>query len=337
MNTFRTEIIPAPSRFRISHESTILLNGSCFTDNIGQKLRELSFKAEINPFGVIYNPLSLLNSLGILLDGGKFTGKDLNFHNDLWFSWDHHSSFSNPNKKDCLSKINEQIHVSSSFLKKADFLFLTFGTAWVYRLKINGEIVNNCHKFPESEFDRIFLGPNDIENSWKSFIPEILKINKNLKIIFTVSPVRHWKDGAHGNQLSKSALLLAIDKLCSIFPDNTEYFPAYELLLDDLRDYRFYADDLFHPNTQAVNYIWSVFGDVYFDKQTQEINKELGKLNQAKNHRVFNEGTDAFRKFKEKLLKQTQQLNKKYPFLEINGIKPQGNPGPFFSRQASGN
>jgi hypothetical protein len=319
MNTFRTEIDLQPSSFRISHKSKILINGSCFADNIGQKLSELRFKIKINPFGVVYNPLSLLNGLGILLDGEEFTEEDLSFYNELWFSWDHHSSFSNPSKEICLGKINGETRNSAKHLKKTDFLIITFGTSWAYRLKKTGEIVSNCHKVPEKEFDRIFLNPQDIVNSWKVFIPELLMKNPGMKIIFTVSPVRHWKDGAHGNQLSKSSLLLAINDLCHIFPGFTEYFPSYEILLDDLRDYRFYDDDLFHPNTQAVNYIWSIFSNVYFDTKTLEINRELEKLNQSMNHRAYNKDTEAYLKFTEKLNKKTKELSEKYPFLGLQG------------------
>lgn len=320
MSAFRTKIELKPSGFRISHKDKILLNGSCFSDNIGQKLETLLFDVKINPFGVVYNPLSILNGLGILLDGDSFTGEDLEYHNELWFSWDHHSSFSHPDKNQCLKKINEEIKTTSRHFKKTNFLIITFGTAWVYRLKKNGEVVSNCHKLPEKEFERILLSPEDIVNSWKAFIPELLKKNKNLKIIFTVSPVRHWKDGAHGNQLSKSILLLAIDELCRVFPEKAEYFPAFEILLDDLRDYRFYADDLLHPNTQAVNYIWGIFEKVYFDKETSGINREVEKLVQAGNHRVFNKHTESHRKFMEQNKEMAKQLSIKYPFLNLKKI-----------------
>ncbi len=320
MNSFRTLTEQKTSSFRISHQSKILFNGSCFTENIGQKLHELYFRVRINPFGVVYNPLSLLNSLGILLDGEEYSELDLDFHNELWYSWDHHSSFSNPEKEECLVRINDEIKISSKHLKKSDFLVLTFGTAWVYMLNKTGEIVSNCHKVPSKEFDRILLSQQDIVNSWKAFIPELLKKNENLKIIFTVSPVRHLKDSAHGNQLSKSVLLLSIDELCKLFPQNTEYFPAYEIQLDDLRDYRFYADDLLHPSRQAIDYIWNIFGETYFDKETREINKELEKLIQAKNHRVYNENTDAFRKFRRKIANQAKQLGETYPFLDLKNF-----------------
>lgn len=320
MSAFRTKIELQESSFRISHKSRILLNGSCFTDTIGQKMQKLLFPVRINPFGVVYNPISILNGLGILLDEDYYTEDDLLFHNELWFSWDHHSSFSGTVKENCLNHINEEIKTSSKHLKKADYLLITFGTAWIYRLKKTGEIVSNCHKLPEKEFERLLLKPKDIVKSWTVFIQELLGKNKKLKIIFTVSPVRHWKDGAHGNQISKSILLLAIDEICKAFPDNTDYFPAYEIMMDDLRDYRFYADDLLHPNTQAVNYIWEIFQKCYFDKSTLEINKEVEKITLAMNHRVYNEDTDAHRKFREKLAIQTRVLAKKYPFLNFKNI-----------------
>ncbi len=317
MSAFRTNIELQSSPFRISHKDKILFNGSCFTDNIGQKLKDLHFQARINPFGVVYNPLSVMNSLGILLDGEEFKEEDLEFQNELWFSWDHHSSFSNPDKAACLEAINKEIKISSKHLKKTKFLLVTFGTAWIFRLKKTGQVVANCHKVPAKEFDRILLSQEDIVKPWSIFINELLDKNKELKIIFTVSPVRHWKDGAHGNQLSKSVLLLAIDQLCREFPENTEYFPAYEILLDDLRDYRFYDDDLLHPNKLAIEYIWNFFEKVYFDKETLEVNKELKKIILAKNHRIYHNNTEAYRKFKAKLADQVTILNKKYPFLEL--------------------
>ncbi|MCB9012811.1 MAG: GSCFA domain-containing protein [Bacteroidales bacterium] len=317
MSTFRSEIDLQASSIRIDHRGRVFFHGSCFTDNIGQKLKDLHFPVIINPFGVVYNPLSALNSLGIILDNDEYTEDDIECFNELWFSWDHHSSFSNANKDECLKHINGEIKSASKHLKKTDVLLLTFGTAFVYRLKKNGRIVSNCHKLPEKEFDRIFLEPESIVRAWSSFIPELLKKNPAMKIIFTISPVRHWKDGAHGNQLSKASLLLATDQICKMFPDNTEYFPAYEILMDDLRDYRFYAEDMFHPNSIAVNYIWEKFEKAYFKKETIEINKELTAILQAKNHRVFNKETDAYRKFSEKLAERIKKFKKDYPYIDF--------------------
>jgi hypothetical protein len=321
MSTFRTVIEPDPSPVRISHKSTIQFHGSCFTENIGRKMEELLFPVRVNPFGVVYNPVSVMNGIGILIDGQEFTWEDLEHGNDLWFSWDHHGSFSDPDKEKCLEKINKEINISSKHLKKTDILLVTFGTAWIYRLRKTGQVVANCHKVPAKEFDKVLLSVEDIVSSWSSFINELLKNRRKLKIIFTVSPVRHWKDGAHGNQLSKAILLLAIDELCRLYPRNTEYFPAYEILLDDLRDYRFYKDDMLHPSPQAVDYIWIAFEKVYFGTETMAINREIEKINTARNHRPFKPDTAAFKKFSANLSKQVSGLKEKYPFLNLKGYK----------------
>ena len=318
MQTFRSEINPEISRFRISHETKVLFTGSCFTENIGSFLKEYLFPVRVNPFGVVYNPISVLNTLGILLDNEKFTEDDLEYANDLWFSWDHHSSFSNPDKDICLKNINREIAESSKHLKETRFLLITFGTAWVFRLKENGKIVSNCHKFPDSHFDRILLNKDDIIKAWEIFLDELFTINPDLNVIFTVSPVRHWKDGAHGNQLSKATLLLAVDEICNIFPDRTQYFPAYELLLDDLRDYRFYSDDLFHPGTQAIEYIQTKLGQTYFDNRTIELIKEIKKLVQAKNHRVYNQNSQSYLNFKTKQKQTIKKLSLLYPSVDFS-------------------
>ena len=318
MLTFRTEINPDPSQFRISHETKAIFTGSCFAENIGSFLKENLFPVRINPFGVVYNPVSVLNTLGILLDEESFTENDLEFYNNLWFSWDHHGSFSNPDKEECLKKINREIEHSSKHLKESRFLLVTFGTAWVYRLKASGKVVSNCHKVPDSEFDRILLNQEDIVFAWENFLDELFTINPDLNVIFTVSPVRHWKDGAHGNQLSKATLLLSVDNLCNKFPEKTEYFPAYELLLDDLRDYRFYADDLLHPASQALEYVQAKFSQTYFDGKTIELIKEIRKLIQAKNHRVYNENSEAFQNFKSAQRQSIKNLSAIYPFLDLD-------------------
>ena len=318
---FRTEINPGPSLNRISHETKVLFTGSCFAENIGSYLKEFLFPVKINPFGVVYNPLSVLNTLGILLDGNKFGEDDLEYRDELWFSWDHHSSFSHPDKGECLRKINLEIESSSKHLKQSRFLVITFGTAWVYRLKESGKIVSNCHKVPDSAFDRILLKPEDIIQSWENFLDEIFTLFPDLTVIFTISPVRHWKEGAHGNQLSKAVLLLAVDELCNKFPDKTEYFPAYEILLDDLRDYRFYADDLLHPGTQALEYIRDKFGQTYFDGKTIELIREIKKLIQAKNHKVFNKDSESYVKFKDAQLKLISNISLLYPFLDLTEFR----------------
>lgn len=320
MAEFRTPVVIEPSLRKIDHQHRILLMGSCFTDSIGRKLQEYLFPVKINPFGVLYNPLSIMNGLGILADKTDYQENEIGYFNDLWFSWDHHSSFSHPEKEHCLERINKELRNSSGFLSQAEILMITFGTSWIFRLKSNGQVVANCHKHPEKLFDRIFLNPEDIVRSWSEFIPELLKINPELRIIFTVSPVRHLKDGAHGNQLSKASLLLSVNRLCRLFPENLEYFPAFEILLDDLRDYRFYAPDMLHPNDTAITYVQKIFAECYFDTETRNINRELESLAEAWNHRFFNPDAPASIRFRKKTNERVDMLRKKYPYLPIRDI-----------------
>jgi hypothetical protein len=321
MNPFRTEINPLPSEFRIDHKTKILMTGSCFSVNIGSYLADTLFPVVVNPFGVIYNPVAVLNTLGILMDGTAFGQEDLEFRNELWFSWDHHTSFSHPERQECLKNINTGIDSSSRHLKECRYLLITFGTAWVYRLKSTGKPVTNCHKFPDSEFVRIFLEPGEIISLWEPFLEELFAFVPELRIIFTVSPVRHWKDGAHGNQISKSSLLLAIDELVKKFPLRTEYFPAYEILLDDLRDYRFFADDMLHPNSMAIDYIQEKFNSAYFNAETVELNKEILKIVRAANHRALHRNTDAYRKFRSSQLQAVGSLSARYPSVDFTPLK----------------
>ncbi len=260
---FVTKINIKECTFKVNYEDKILTLGSCFSESIGKKLENVYFNTLINPFGVLFNPVSIKNSLYYLLENKKFTEEDLFFDGNLWHSFSHSSIFSDINKEKVLREINLKLEESISFLQKTNFLFITFGSAWVYEYIKTGEIVTNCHKLPASEFTRYRLSVEDIVNSYKELIFSLKLNNPGLHIIFTVSPIRHWKDGAHENNLSKSTLLLAIDTLQKQF-DYISYFPAYEILLDELRDYRYYAADMFHPSEVAVDYIWKIFCDCFF-------------------------------------------------------------------------
>jgi len=293
--------------------------GSCFAENIGSRLQELCFDTVINPFGVLYNPASVAQSLRILLSKKEFLNTDLNYNNELYFSYKHHSSFSSPSASECLSKINQSLIQSSEYLYHANFLFLTLGTAWVYRLKETGEIVSNCHKTPSEKFDRFLLGVDEIYDDYVLLFKELWNVNPNLKIVITVSPVRHWKDGAEGNQQSKATLILASNRLKSIH--NVFYFPAYEIVMDDLRDYRFYAEDMLHPNSLAINYIWEKFGDGFLDNKTKEIAGKISKLNDAMQHRPFNSETETYKQFKKMNLTKIQQLNQHFPYLNLSKLE----------------
>ncbi len=271
---FQTKVEIPVSKEKISYEDKIMTLGSCFAQNIGLKLQEVWFNTNINPFGVLYNPVSIQKSIELLLENKIFTEKDLIENRGLWQSFLHSSLFSDVTAQKCLAKINERYQRASHFLIHADFLLITYGTAWVFEEKKTGNVVSNCHKLPAKHFVRRRLTVEQIVNDYSELIAKLQQLFPKMKLIFSVSPIRHWKDGAHENNLSKSILLLAIDELQLIFPQ-VQYFPAYEIQMDELRDYRFYAADMLHPSDVAVDYIWKCFSDTYFDEVTQKIKKEL--------------------------------------------------------------
>ncbi|MBE9467838.1 MAG: GSCFA domain-containing protein [Bacteroidetes bacterium] len=316
MCLFRTNIEIPKSNSKIAYNSKTIFVGSCFTENIGNKLYELKFPVEINPFGIQYNPKSVKNSLSFLIDKKVFTQDDIHFTNEQWFSFYHHSKFSNSDKEKCLFKINEKIRQAAEFLENADTLFITFGTAWVYQLNETKEIVSNCHKLPANQFNRFLLDVDDIYKDYLILIKRLLELNNKLKIIFTVSPIRHLKDGAVGNQISKSTLILAVNKLKKHF-SNVEYFPSYEIMMDDLRDYRFYADDMFHINETAINYIWQKFSETYFDDNTQDLIKKIKKIVKNKNHKPFNPKSQMYKDFLKNNLEQINKLLHQYPYINL--------------------
>jgi hypothetical protein len=320
MDKFRTEVILKEYPIRISHRDASLLMGSCFTDHIGSKMQFSGFKTELNPFGVIYNPSSVRRSLEILIDSRKFMEDDLHFYNERWFSFYHHSVFSNIDKNICLENINSRISSASVFLKGASFLFVTFGTARVYKYIETGEVVSNCHKLPASTFSHELMSVEEIIRDYDELIPRLMEINPNLKIIFTVSPVRHWKDGAVGNQLSKAVLLLAIYRLVEKHKF-AFYFPSYEIVMDDLRDYRFYADDMIHISPVAIDYIWDKFKKAFFEKETLKIIPRIEKIKKALSHRPFDINSNAHQDFLRKLLHNIEILEKQYTFLDFEKEK----------------
>jgi len=313
---FRTEVNISPSENRISHDSSILFMGSCFTENIGAMMQELRFRVDLNPFGINYNPSSLSRNLWALLNGKKYTRKDLHEANGRWFSFDHHSQFSDADPEACLSNINERIHFSGNRLAGTNYLLITWGTAWVYVLKENATVVSNCHKLPSDKFSRHLLGVNQVVDTYTKLFAGLRAQVPGLKIILTVSPVRHWKDGSVLNTVSKSTLLLAAHKLTEMF-SYCEYFPAYEIAMDDLRDYRFYGDDLVHPNQQMIRYIWEKFSAAYFNENTIKFMGDIGKLNAARDHRPFDPASQQYLQFCKKQLEKVQRLEKDHPGLDL--------------------
>lgn len=307
---FRTEVTIEKGDFEINHQSKILFLGSCFAENIGNMLEKSRFRTDINPFGILYNPLSVKKSIEYLLSNKQFTMNDLVRNEGIWHSFAHHGRFSGENAEEVLTAINNRIQFSTQFLLDSYYLFITLGSAWVYFLKSTDDVVSNCHKFQNSIFDRTLISVETIVNELFEVLTLLLQHNPKLKIIFTVSPVRHWKDGANGNQLSKASLLLAISALQKKMPQ-ISYFPAYELVIDDLRDYRFYADDLLHPNTQAVEYIYEKFAACYFSKQTNDLNEEILSIERGKAHKPFNPNTENHQLFLQKLNTKIENLERK--------------------------
>jgi len=280
---FRTELLIPTFPFQISYQDPILLLGSCFSDHIGTFLAKNRFFVHSNPFGTLFNPVSIANVLKMTMEPELFTEDYRYFFDNHWISFAHHGSFSHADEEIFTKQINEQWHNTRAFLEKAKFLFITFGTAYYYRFIERDLVVANCHKIPNVQFEKNRLEIDDIVQKTGQIVQKIGQINPKLKIIFTVSPVRHLGDGFHENQLSKSVLHLAIEQLT----DNKTvfYFPAYEILMDDLRDYRFYAEDLCHPGENAVRYIEEFFADTFFSPTTKTQQKEIEKENKFLNHR----------------------------------------------------
>lgn len=321
-DVFRTEVEVKPSIYKINHKTPVMFLGSCFADNIGKMVAEKKFEVSINPFGVIYNPLSVKQSLNILLERKEFQKDDLYEFNNQWVSFYHHSKFSSPDRDEVLKKINNRIKKGADFIERTNFLFITFGTAWVYEWKETGKVVSNCHKIPEREFNRRMLNPEEILQAWGEIIEKLHTQLPGLKIIFTVSPVRHWKDGAEGNMVSKSVLLYAIHLLRKKFPD-TDYFSSYEIMMDDLRDYRFYSEDMLHLNTTAVNYIWQKFDQRFFNDETRKVLKKVDEINRAVAHKPFRPGSEDHLAFVEKTLQKIRQLQSVFPEMDFSKEKQQ--------------
>ena len=259
MPNLTTPVIVPQMSFKIDYSTGIVSLGSCFADEIGERLQEGDFHVEMNPFGALYNPASIAAAVRRLMEDREIGMDDLVQHEDLWHSWHHHGCFSHSTAEETLAACNSRIHQAHQALKEASLLMVTFGTAWVFERE--GGIVANCHKLPPQMFVRRRMTVEEIVALWQPLLQELAAYYPGLKVLFTVSPIRHMADGAHGNQLSKSTLLLAIDNLLPTIhcPLPTYYFPSYEIVLDELRDYRFFDEKMTHPTPLAVDIVWDRF------------------------------------------------------------------------------
>lgn len=316
MKLFSEITIPV-SAYKIDYSTPMIFVGSCFSSHIGDRFRQLKMPAMVNPFGTVYNPISIGKTLHNILLCKEYGTADIYKVSDRYVSLDHYTLFSDELPDRLLALINSGVVEAHKMLQRSNYLFVTFGTAMIYRLKESGYVVSNCHKLPESQFERERLSVEAIVEFWQELLCELHNLLPHLRVIFTVSPIRHWKDGAHNNQISKSTLLLAIDTLMEQF-DFIDYFPAYEIVIDELRDYRFYAPDLFHLSTQAVDYIWERFSQTFFTSEVVALQREYEKLSKAINHRVVGGSPSEIEKFKHSTLALIDKLEKKEPTISLS-------------------
>ncbi|MGB0805794.1 MAG: GSCFA domain-containing protein [Salibacteraceae bacterium] len=317
---FRTEIPTPQFDKKITYDSSMLLMGSCFSSNIHDHLTRLKFNSISNPFGIVYNPLALSKQINILCSNKEYSFDELQMENERWFSFDHHSDFSNTDKNECLGQINSNLTAARQRIKTANYLFITLGTSWVYRLKDSNEIVSNCHKLPAKKFLKELIPVETMETELLSAISNLKSINPNLSIVFSISPIRHLSDGFFENQVSKGRLF---DTIYRITKEDYQlsYFPAYELVLDDLRDYRFYKSDLVHPSIEAVEYIWDKFKESFLSLDAVKKVSEVEKLINASNHRPFNPSSEAHQKFIKSTIEKMEALNSLNFHKEIERLK----------------
>lgn len=309
---FRTIVQIEKPADLISVDSGVLFVGSCFAGNMGQKMVDARCQTMVNPYGVLFNPLSVAAAFDAILENRAVAEDDMVERDGLWHSFMHHGRFSHPDLPTAIKSINEATGSAHRFLQSAEFIVLTFGSAYVYEHKMEHRVVANCHKFPEVDFNRYLLEPEEIVDAWKDLIVRLRVFNPTVKIMFTVSPVRHWRDGAHGNQVSKSVLLLSIDKLVHLF-DKVTYFPAYEIVMDELRDYRFYDAAMLHPNQVAIDYIWQRFSQSWLTPEANGYLKEVSKIVLARHHRPSLHPTASYRNFIQQTLEKIFDLSRRYP------------------------
>ena len=299
----------------INYDSNIFLLGSCFSENIGNKLNHFKFQSIQNPFGILFHPKAIETLITNAVNQKVYSSEDVFLQNEVWHSFDVHSSLSSENDKSLLKKINSAISVTNKKLKEASHIIITLGTSWVYRFIETDTIVANCHKIPQKKFLKELLTVDEITKSLSTILVLLKSINKNIHITFTVSPIRHLKDGFVENTQSKSNLISAIHTI--LVDTNVSYFPSYEIMMDELRDYRFYAEDMIHPNKTAINYIWEKFVDTRFSEESLPTMKEIEAIQKGILHRPFHEKSEQHQHFLEKIVKRKNKIKSQFPFIKF--------------------
>lgn len=311
---FRTQFPIKSIEPELEYSSRIFLTGSCFVENIGEKLDYYKVRNLRNPFGILYHPAAIEKLITKSINEEEYTTEDIFFYNERWHCFDAHSALSEPSENLLLNNLNENLHQTKEYLKEATHIVLTFGTSWIYRSSKSNELVANCHKLPQENFSKELTGVQDLENIFRRIISSIRRINDSAGIIFTVSPVRHIKDGVVENQRSKASLILALYNVIEGV-DLLNYFPAYEIMHDDLRDYRFYGKDMLHPTPVAVDYIWQKFVGAGFSTESITFLKEIEAVQKSLTHKAFNPNSEAHQKFEISLNRKIEVLKKKAPYI----------------------
>lgn len=313
-DNFRTVIQIEPQQNNIRHSDKIICIGSCFADNIGEKLIFHKFPTLVNPYGVLFNPISISESLIQILR--KTTQEAPFFHDGLWQSYQFHGSFSHPNKVICEEKMITAQKEAYEFAKETNWLIISLGSNVVYRLKENGRVVANCHKMPSDTFEKESLSFSEMQLHIEEALNCFKELSPNLRCVLTVSPVRYIKNNFEENSISKAHLRILTQILCDKY-DWICYFPAFEIMTDDLRDYRFYSQDRIHPSKEAVDYIWDCFSEAWFNKETQHLNQEIALVQKAVQHRPQFAETESYKLFCRQTLEKIKYLKKSYPFLNL--------------------
>lgn len=317
---FRTQIPIQKSNTPIDYHSKVLSIGSCFAENMAEKFDYFKFQNETNPFGIIFNPVSIEKLFRRVCHQDLFGEKDVFFHNERWHSFEVHSDLSNSDRQELLETLNKAVTETHKQLKEATHLIITLGTSWIYRGAESNEVVANCHKVPQKQFSKELLSVEIIRESVQNTISLIQTLNPNINFIFTISPVRHIKDGFVENQLSKSHLFTALHHV--LITHNSQlithnYFPSYEIMMDELRDYRFYGEDMLHPNQIAIDYIWKLFSENYIAETEFSIMKEVDEIQKSLRHRSFNPESEQHQKFLANLQKKINLLGEKQPQIKF--------------------
>ena len=323
--------VPQPEfPFRINHQHQLLSMGSCFAEHIGKFLARRKFEQVLNPFGIVYHPVVLANLLEQLLEGEAPNAAALFEQQELWRHYDFHSRFAHPKQEETLALLRSQFELGAARVRRLDFLILTLGTAYGYQLQSEAAYVNNCHKQPAALFEKNLASVEEMVVALQRVLGKLKAVNPQLEVILTISPVRHLRDGLLENQRSKARLLLAQEQVCASLPF-VHYFPAYEIVLDELRDYRFYTRDLLHPNELAVDIVTSRFASACFAEPTQELARKVEQLVRASEHRQQHSGSKAAQQFVRHTLQKIEVLTLQHPYLdfseEIKRLSASINPG----------